>query len=71
MLTDADHLWRTVQSLLRITVGSKAPAALPPQALDVLLRAGGGCDEADFRARLDSMAARVRAVFEHRVGVIE
>ena len=71
LLTQADHLWRTVQSLLRITLGARVPDALPMQALDVLLAAAGvGCDAAEFRGILDAVAAQVRAVFEHRVGMI-
>ncbi|MEJ1977773.1 MAG: bifunctional [glutamine synthetase] adenylyltransferase/[glutamine synthetase]-adenylyl-L-tyrosine phosphorylase [Acetobacteraceae bacterium] len=69
LLTEADRLWRTVQGMLRITVGSPPPDVLPTPALEALLHAaGGGCDAASFRARLDDVAARVRAVFNDRVG---
>jgi len=71
LLTGADRLWRTVQGMLRITVGPRPPDTLPAPALDaLLLAAGGGCDAAAFRARLDDMAARVRAAFNRHVGVV-
>jgi glutamate-ammonia-ligase adenylyltransferase len=71
LLTEADRLWRTVQGMLRITVGPRAPDLLPPAALEALLAAAApGCDAAAFRARLDSVAAQVRAVFNNRLGVI-
>jgi glutamate-ammonia-ligase adenylyltransferase len=72
LLTDADRLWRTVQGMLRITVGPRAPDTLPAAALEALLAAAcPGCDADAFRARLDSVAAQVRAVFNQRLGVIE
>ena len=71
LLIEADHLWRTMQGMLRITVGARAPDPLPEAALEALLQAAApGCDEAAFRARLDSVAAQVRAVFNQRLGVI-
>lgn len=74
LLTQADRLWRTVQGMLRITVGARAPASLPAAALDALLLAagadGGDCAMAAFRARLDTVAAQVRAVFERRLGAL-
>lgn len=72
LLTEADRLWRTVQGMLRIAVGPRAPDVLPPAAMEaVLLAAAPGCDAAAFRARLDDVAAQVRAVFNHRLGAIE
>jgi glutamate-ammonia-ligase adenylyltransferase len=75
LLTEADHLWRTVQGMLRITVGPRAPDVLPAAALEALLLAAAPgssqvCDIATFRARLDAVAARVRAIFEQRLGAI-
>ncbi len=70
VLRRADHLWRTVQGLLRITVGRNAPNELPAAAMDALLGATGDCDAAQFRARLDKTAAAVRAVFNRHVGAI-
>jgi hypothetical protein len=60
---------------LRITVGPRAPDVLPAAALEALLLAAAPgssqvCDIATFRARLDAVAARVRAIFEQRLGAI-
>ena len=38
MLTEADRLWRTIQGMLRITVGPRPPPELPDAAMDALLR---------------------------------
>jgi glutamate-ammonia-ligase adenylyltransferase len=71
LLTEADRLWRTIPGMLRITVGPRAPDVLPAAALEALLAAAApGCDDAAFRARLESVAARVRAVFNQHLGVI-
>ena len=68
LLAEADHLWRTVQGLLRITVGPRPPSDLPDAALDALLRATGDVDADALRARLDRVAAQVRSIFNARVG---
>ena len=65
-LTAADRVWRTVQGLLRITMGPRPPEALP----EALLAITGDGDEAAFRARMQAMAAQVRSVFEARVGAV-
>ncbi len=71
MLIRADRLWRTVQSMVRITVGRGA-AELPPQAAEALLRAvGPGLDLAGLRATLEATAAGVRAAFLTLVGDLE
>lgn len=69
-LTAADHLYRTTQGLLRITVGPRPPEEVPDAAMDTLLAAAGEIDAASFRARLGNAAAQVRAVFNARVGEI-
>ena len=71
ILTEADRLWRTIQGLLRITVGSRPPPALPEPAMDALLGATGICDAAAFHARMTQLAADVRGVFNSRVGTID
>ena len=73
-LIRADALWRTVQSMRRITVGGGN--ALPPPAAAALLRAVGtledaGLDLAALRATLDRTAHDVRAIFNSRIGSIE
>ncbi len=67
-LLRADRLWRTVQSMVRITVGRGA-MSLPEPALAALLRvADAGVDLPALRATLDREAAIVRAAFIHHVG---
>ncbi len=70
-LLEADHLWRTVQGLLRITLGARPPDSLPEAALDTLLRATGAVDLAAFNARVEAVADQVRAAFTARVGALE
>ena len=68
LLIRADRLWRTVQSVLRITVG-RAPAELPAPAVDALLAAAdAGSDLPALRATLDAVAQQVRARFVALVG---
>ena len=73
-LMQADRLWRTVQSILRITVG-RATDAVPAAAMDALLRAtgavvGAGLDAAGLDATLERTAREVRAIFITRIGAI-
>ena len=69
MLVAAGRLWRTVQSMVRITVGRGA-AELPAPAAQALLRvAGAGVDVPALRATMDATAAQVRAAFIRHVGV--
>ena len=70
-LTEADRLWRTIQGLLRITVGARPPPALPDPAMDALLGATGLCDAAAFHAKVATLAADVRCVFNRRVGWVD
>ncbi len=68
MLIRADRLWRTVQSMLRITLG-RASGELPAPAVEALLAAAGvGNDLPSLRAGLDLAAAEVRARFIALVG---
>ena len=74
-LIRADHLWRTVQGMLRITLGRAPPDILPEASSRALLRAvaassppGGGLDLPGLRATLDRTAAKVRALFQSLVG---
>lgn len=69
-LIRADRLWRTVQSMLRITIG-RATKEPPPAAVEPLLRAiDPALDLPGLRATLDSTAADVRAAFVSLVGEI-
>jgi len=69
LLTGTDRLWRTVQGLLRITLGRRVPRDLPVPALETLL-AVLGCDEAALHATLARTAMEVRAAFERHVGKV-
>ncbi len=69
-LREADRLWRTIQGMLRITVGARPPDTLPDAAAEALFQATGVVDADAFRARVRDVAARVRAVFIARVGAI-
>ena len=76
LLTRADRVWRTVQDMLRITVGRGAKEALPEASVGPLLRAAAAAgapavDVADLRATLDTLAEQVRAAFVRHVGEIE
>ena len=73
-LIRADLLWRTVQSMLRITVG-RATEPLPPAAAAALLRAtgtvvGGTLDLPGLHATMERVAASVRGLFVQRIGAI-
>jgi glutamate-ammonia-ligase adenylyltransferase len=75
LLVRADHVWRTVQGMLRITVGRGARDELPDASAHALLRAvakelDGPVDLAALRGTLDVLAQRVRAAFVRYVGEI-
>lgn len=77
LLIRADHVWRTVQGMLRITVGRGARDELPDASARALLRAAGtalaltgAIDLAELRATLDDLAQQVRAAFVRYVGEI-
>jgi len=66
-------VWRTVQGMLRITVGRDTRGELPEASVRPLLRAAAaaGVEATDLpglRATLDALAAEVRAVFGRIVG---
>jgi [glutamine synthetase] adenylyltransferase / [glutamine synthetase]-adenylyl-L-tyrosine phosphorylase len=76
LLIRADRVWRTVQGMLRITIGRTAPAELPEATARPLLRAAGAAGVAAvelpaLRAGLDDLAADVRAAFVRHVGEIK
>jgi len=70
MLIRADHAWRTVQGMLRITVGRDAGEILPEASARPLLRAVGPTDLPGLRASLDALAEEVRAAFVRYVGAV-
>ncbi len=70
-LIDADRLWRTIQSMLRILVG-RTTAELPATAIAPLLRAANDAIDLDaLRARMERTAADVGRAFQSLVGDIE
>jgi [glutamine synthetase] adenylyltransferase / [glutamine synthetase]-adenylyl-L-tyrosine phosphorylase len=78
LLIRADHIWRTVQGMLRITVGRGARGDLPDASARALLRAvatavdrTGPVDLAWLRATLDDLAQEVRAAFSCYVGEMD
>ena len=75
LLIRADRVWRTVQGMLRITVGRAARDALPEASLRPLLRAVNAAgleatDAAALRAGLDALAGSVRQAFNRLVGTV-
>jgi [glutamine synthetase] adenylyltransferase / [glutamine synthetase]-adenylyl-L-tyrosine phosphorylase len=75
LLVRADHVWRTVQGMLRITVGRGAREELPDASAHALLRAvakdlDSPVDLTALRGTLDALAQRVRAAFVRHVGEI-
>jgi glutamate-ammonia-ligase adenylyltransferase len=76
MLIRADRVWRTVQGMLRITLGRTVPAELPEAPARALLRAAAaaGAEAVDLpglQATLDRLAAAVRSAFVRHVGEVK
>jgi glutamate-ammonia-ligase adenylyltransferase len=66
LLIQADLLWRTIQGVLRLTVGKTDKDVLPPASAEPLLEAAAkaglrAVDSADLLRRSDEVAQRVRA----------
>jgi [glutamine synthetase] adenylyltransferase / [glutamine synthetase]-adenylyl-L-tyrosine phosphorylase len=73
LLISAERLWRTIQDMLRMTVGRLEAAALPLASALPLLRAtakaGAAATDADALLRAsDGIARQVRMIFERYVG---
>ncbi len=73
LLICAERLWRTIQGMLRMTVGRVQTAALPHASALPLLRAAaqvGACahDTDELLRKSGEIARQVRAMFEHYVG---
>jgi glutamate-ammonia-ligase adenylyltransferase len=75
LLIRADNVWRTVQGMLRITVGRGAREELPDASAHALLGAvamalgqTGAVDIAWLRGTLDDLARQVRAAFVRYIG---
>jgi glutamate-ammonia-ligase adenylyltransferase len=75
LLIHADHVWRTVQGMLRIVVGRTVGETLADASARPLLAAAAAAglnaiDAAGLRASLDGLARQVRAVFVRHIGEI-
>jgi glutamate-ammonia-ligase adenylyltransferase len=75
VLIRADHVWRTVQGLLRLTVGREARPELPETTQRCLIRGAIAAglnvvDMAGLRLTLDALARDVRQIFERQIGEI-
>ena len=70
LLIRADHAWRTVQDMLRITVGREARETLPDASARPLLRAMGAADLPALWTMLNALAVAVRAAFARHVGKV-
>jgi [glutamine synthetase] adenylyltransferase / [glutamine synthetase]-adenylyl-L-tyrosine phosphorylase len=73
VLIEAERLWRTIQGMLRMTLGQVESAALPQASALPLLHAAAaaGVEAADSNELLRKMgeiALRVRDLFERHVG---
>lgn len=67
-LIAADHLWRTIQGMLRLTVVMPREPELPAAAAQALLRAAGIADMATLRDLSARTADAVRALFIKHIG---
>jgi len=71
LLIRADHTWRTVQGMLRITVGREAGEVLPEASALPLLWALRAKDLPSLRTDLDRLAEAVRASFVRLIGPVD
>jgi len=75
LLIRADRLWRTVQGMLRLTLGRSVGDSLPDAAARALLRAVapdlGAVDLPALRATMDDVARAVRGALIRIVGEIK
>jgi glutamate-ammonia-ligase adenylyltransferase len=65
---EADHLWRTIQSMLRLTVGPVTAPDIAEASARILLAATGEPTMLDLRVRIDRTAALVRSIFIRHIG---
>jgi glutamate-ammonia-ligase adenylyltransferase len=67
-LIEADHLWRTIQSMLRLTVGPVTAPEGTEASARILLAATGEPTMHGLRLRVERMAAVVRRIFIRHIG---
>jgi [glutamine synthetase] adenylyltransferase / [glutamine synthetase]-adenylyl-L-tyrosine phosphorylase len=75
LLIQAERLWRTIQGMLRMTVGRVEAETLPAASAALLLRAAAeagvpAVDTEDLLSQSDAISQQVRAVFERHVGKV-
>ncbi|WP_458096459.1 bifunctional [glutamine synthetase] adenylyltransferase/[glutamine synthetase]-adenylyl-L-tyrosine phosphorylase [Roseomonas sp. WA12] len=76
MLVTAERFWRTLQSLLRLTVGRVRSDELPQASIHALLHglaplcSAGPIDLPALRAQMRDTAAGVRLAFERHIGTL-
>jgi glutamate-ammonia-ligase adenylyltransferase len=76
-LIRADRLWRSVLSMLRLTVGKTKEPGMAAPAAEAMLRASARffdtppVDLAALRAQMAEVSAEVRAIFVRRIGAVE
>jgi glutamate-ammonia-ligase adenylyltransferase len=68
VLIAADHLWRTIQSMLRLTVGPVTAPEMAEPSARILLRATGEARIADLHATIARTADLVRGIFIRHIG---
>jgi len=73
VLIRADLLWRTIQGILRLTVGQTRADTLPPAIAEPLLEATaklgiGAVDTNDLLHKSDAVAQQVRCLFTRMIG---
>ncbi len=73
LLIKADHVWRTIQGMLRLTVGHVGAQPLPSAPAKLLLRtvARAGVEAVEISGlllKLDDLAGQVRTIFVDRIG---
>ena len=69
-LVEADHLWRTIQSMLRLTVGPVTAPEVAEASARIVLSATGETTIEELRRRIDRTAALVRTIFIRHIGDI-
>jgi glutamate-ammonia-ligase adenylyltransferase len=67
-LIAADHLWRTIQSMLRLTVGAVTAPDVAEASARILLAATGETTMRSLRATIARRADLVRGVFIRHIG---
>lgn len=68
LLIRAEHLWRTVQGVLRITLGRSLGKNLPGPSARALARAASMVDIGELQASMEDVAQQAHGIFEQLIG---